>query len=147
VAVARAALFEMKDGSRQATSPLPVSRPTSSSRGERRLVPGAGVVPEIRGAKAPKAECLSSATGVNTREAHVSAGGRESNPHVPLQDPGFQVASGSRSQADLPEGASGSRHRSIGTLLIYRDMHDNQQPKLAEWVAARLPARQLDSKS
>jgi len=32
-----------------------------------------------------------------------------------------------------------SRHRSIATLLIYRDMHENRQPKLAEWVAARLP--------
>ena len=30
-----------------------------------------------------------------------------------------------------------SRHRGIGTLLIYRDMHDNKQPALAEWVAAR----------
>jgi integrase/recombinase XerC len=29
-----------------------------------------------------------------------------------------------------------SRHKSIGTLLIYRDVHENKQGQLAEYVAA-----------
>jgi integrase/recombinase XerC len=29
-----------------------------------------------------------------------------------------------------------SRHRTIGTLLVYRDQHENKQRQLAEWVSA-----------
>lgn len=33
-----------------------------------------------------------------------------------------------------------SRHRGIGTLLIYRDMHENKQATIAEWVSEQIPA-------
>lgn len=33
-----------------------------------------------------------------------------------------------------------SRHKAIGTLLIYRDLHDNKQGTIAEWVSEQLPA-------
>jgi len=32
-----------------------------------------------------------------------------------------------------------SRHKSIGTLLVYRDQHENKQRQLAEWVSATVP--------
>ena len=31
-----------------------------------------------------------------------------------------------------------SRHRSIGTLMIYRDQHENKQAAIAEWVSGCL---------
>ena len=34
-----------------------------------------------------------------------------------------------------------SRHKGIGTLLIYRDLHENKQGTIAGWVAEQLPAR------
>ncbi len=33
-----------------------------------------------------------------------------------------------------------SRHKGIGTLLIYRDLHENKQGTIAGWVAEQLPA-------
>lgn len=32
-----------------------------------------------------------------------------------------------------------SRHRSLNTLMIYRDMHENKQAVLSEWVSGRVP--------
>ncbi len=32
-----------------------------------------------------------------------------------------------------------SRHRSLGTLMIYRDMHENKQATIAAWVSEQLP--------
>ena len=31
-----------------------------------------------------------------------------------------------------------SRHRHIGTLMIYRDLHENKQAAIAEWVSGCL---------
>jgi integrase/recombinase XerC len=34
-----------------------------------------------------------------------------------------------------------SRHRSLNTLMIYRDLHENKQEVLATWVSNRLTSK------
>ena len=37
-----------------------------------------------------------------------------------------------------------SRHKGIGTLLIYRDLHDNKQGTIAGWVSEQLVVVKFD---
>ncbi len=50
------------------------------------------------------------------------------------------IDAAARKGLSIDEVRQFSRHKGIGTLLIYRDLRENKQGTIAAWVSEKLPA-------